>query len=133
MKVQSNLASTTFSVRAILVLKVKNVLILTIIYYINHQLVIGDLVLILTVLKAKFDCTWTYLFSKRDGLRISKWERAEYLYPISRQLCEKFFRPTYMPISAHSLAKNRVIKWEKEHIYFPRLFEKKLSRCVSEN
>ena len=59
---QSNLALRTFSVRAILVLKVKNVLILTVIYYINHQLVIGDLVLkvkqvlILTVLKAKFDC-----------------------------------------------------------------------------
>ena len=60
--VQSNLALRTFSVRAILVLKVKNVLILTVLYYINHQLVIGDLVLkvkqvlILTVLKAKFDC-----------------------------------------------------------------------------
>ena len=59
---QSNLALRTFSVRAILVLKVKIVLILTVIYYINHQLVIGDLVLkvkqvlILTVLKAKFDC-----------------------------------------------------------------------------
>ena len=64
--VQLNLALRTFSVRAILVLKVKNVLILTVIYYINHQLVIGDLVLkvkqvlILTVLKAKFDCTNTY-------------------------------------------------------------------------
>ena len=62
-QVQSNLALRTFSVRAILVLKVKNVLILTVIYYINHQLVIGDLVLkvkqvlILAVLKAKFDCT----------------------------------------------------------------------------
>ena len=61
-QVHSNLALRTFSVRAILVLKVKNVLILTVIYYINHQLVIGDLVLkvkqvlILTVLKAKFDC-----------------------------------------------------------------------------
>ena len=47
-----------------MVLKVKNVLILTVIYYINHQLVIGDLVLkvkqvlILTVLKAKFDCSY---------------------------------------------------------------------------
>ena len=57
------MALRTFSVRAILVLKVKIVLILTVIYYINHQLVIGDLVLkvkqvlILTVLKAKFDCT----------------------------------------------------------------------------
>ena len=57
------MALRTFSVRAILVLKVKNVLILTVIYYINHQMVIGDLVLkvkqvlILTVLKAKFDCT----------------------------------------------------------------------------
>ena len=56
------MASRIFSVRAILVLKVKIVLILTVIYYINHQLVIGDLVLkvkqvlILTVLKAKFDC-----------------------------------------------------------------------------
>ena len=63
-EVQSNLALRTFSVRAILVLKVKIVLILTVIYYINHQLVIGDLVLkvkqvlILTVLKAKFDCIW---------------------------------------------------------------------------
>ena len=64
MYVQSNLALRTFSVRAILVLKVKIVLILTVIYYINHQLVIGDLVLkvkqvlILTVLKAKFDCIY---------------------------------------------------------------------------
>ena len=60
--IQSNLALRTFSVRAILVLKVKIVLILTVIYYINHQLLIGDLVLkvkqvlILTILKAKFDC-----------------------------------------------------------------------------
>ena len=61
--VQSNLALRIFSVRAILVLKVKHFLILTVIYYINHQLVNGDLVLkvkqvlILMVLKAKFDCT----------------------------------------------------------------------------
>ena len=52
-----------FSVRTILVLKVKNVLILTVIYYVNHQLVIGDLVLkvkqvlLLIVLKARFDCS----------------------------------------------------------------------------
>ena len=57
--VQLNLAIRTFSVRAILVLKVKIVLILTVIYYINHILVIGDLVLkvkqvlILTVFNAK--------------------------------------------------------------------------------
>ena len=53
-----------FFVRAILVLKVKIVLILIVIYYINHQLVIGDLVLkvkqvlILTVLNARSDCTY---------------------------------------------------------------------------
>ena len=46
-----NSALRTFSVRANLVLKLKNVLILSVIYYINHQLVIGDL-----VLKVKFDC-----------------------------------------------------------------------------
>ena len=61
--VQSNMAVRTFSVRAVLVLKVKNVLILTVIYYINPQLVIVDLVfkvkqvLILAVLKSRFDCT----------------------------------------------------------------------------
>ena len=62
--IQSNLALRTFSVRAILVLKVKNVIILTVIDYINHRLVIGNLVLkvkqvlILTVLKAKLDCMY---------------------------------------------------------------------------
>ncbi len=40
-----NLALRTFSVRTILVLKVKNVLILTVIYYIKVVMVIGDLVL----------------------------------------------------------------------------------------
>ena len=50
-----------------MVLKVNNVLILTVIYYINQQLVIGGLVLkvkqvlILTVLKAKFDCISTWI------------------------------------------------------------------------
>ena len=74
--VQSNLALRTFSVRAILVLKVKIVLILTVIYYINHQLVIGDLVLkvkqvlILTVLKAKFDCTLNYQIIVQDGITV---------------------------------------------------------------
>ena len=63
---QQNLVLRTFSVRAIWVLKVKNVLILTVIYYINHKLVIGDLVLkvkqvfILMVLKARFDCMFYY-------------------------------------------------------------------------
>ena len=61
--IQSNLALRTFSVRAILVLKVKNVLILTVIDYIRMVMVISDLVLkvkqvlILIVLKAKFDFT----------------------------------------------------------------------------
>ena len=65
---KSNLTLRTFSVRAILILKVKNVLILTVIYYINHQLVIGDLVLkvkqvlILTVLKTGFDCIFEVPF-----------------------------------------------------------------------
>ena len=44
MQVQSNLALRTFSVSANLALKVKNVLILTVIYYINHQLAIDGLV-----------------------------------------------------------------------------------------
>ena len=54
-----------------MVLKVKIVLSLTVIYYINHQLVIGDLVLkvkqvlILTVLKAKFDCIDKIVTSKK--------------------------------------------------------------------
>ena len=73
-QVQSNLALRTFSVRAILVLKVKIVLILTVIYYINHQLVIGDLVLkvkqvlILMVLKAKFNCT-LFVYISRFAMR----------------------------------------------------------------
>ena len=71
MQIQSNLALRTFSVRAILVLKVKNVLILTVTYYINHQFVIGDLilkvkqVLIWTVLKSKFDCTYYIITSHK--------------------------------------------------------------------
>ena len=67
LEIKLNLALRTFSVRAILVLKINKVLILTVIYYINHQLVIGDLVLkvkqvlILTVLKARFDRKSNYI------------------------------------------------------------------------